>query len=526
MSNLHYNGPVVLVIMDGVGLSDRTEGNAVKQAKLETLNDIISRYKYTTLGAAGEYVGVPAGDMGNSEVGHNAIGTGEIVLQRSAAVEHDVNTGAIFETQTWKDIVSRVTSNNSTLHFMGIFSDGNVHADISHLEKMTARAKQDGIQRIRVHMLADGRDVPPQSEPKFIQRYEKFVQDLGDDMDYRIASGGGRMVITADRYESDWGMVEKGWNTSVHGEGRQFASATEAVETYRAEEPGLQDQYLPPFVIAENGESIGKIQDGDALIYLDFRADRALEMAMAFTYNDFPHFDRGQRPDVYFAGMTEYNEDLHVPEHTLVGTPHFKRPLASHLADHGISQYAISETVKFGHVTYYFNGNSYDVPTGETEVEIPSDTVPFDIRPWMKHAEIADQLIEAIESGKYKFLRVNFPGGDMVGHFAELEPTVIAVESVDICLKRVIEAVNKLGGATIVTADHGNAEELIDEKGAPKTSHTTNRVPCVIVDDTENADKYELVPGDHGLANLASTISTLLDIEPSNDWLPAIIREK
>lgn len=526
MSNLHYNGPVVLVIMDGVGLSDRTEGNAVKQAKLETLNDIISRYKYTTLGAAGEYVGVPAGDMGNSEVGHNAIGTGEIVLQRSAAVEHDVNTGAIFETQTWKDITSRVTSNNSTLHFMGIFSDGNVHADISHLEKMTARAKQDGIQHIRVHMLADGRDVPPQSEPKFIQRYEKFVQDLGDDMDYRIASGGGRMVITADRYESDWGMVEKGWNTSVHGEGRQFASATEAVETYRAEEPGLQDQYLPPFVIAENGEPIGKIQDGDALIYLDFRADRALEMAMAFTYNDFPHFDRGQRPDVYFAGMTEYNEDLHVPEHTLVGTPHFKRPLASYLADHGISQYAISETVKFGHVTYYFNGNSYDVPTGETEVEIPSDTVPFDIRPWMKHAEIADQLIEAIESGKYKFLRVNFPGGDMVGHFAELEPTVIAVESVDICLKRIIEAVNKLGGVTIVTADHGNAEELIDEKGAPKTSHTTNRVPCVIVDDTENADKYELVPGDHGLANLASTISTLLDIEPSNDWLPAIIREK
>lgn len=250
MSNLHYNGPVVLVIMDGVGLSDRTEGNAVKQAKLETLNDIISRYKYTTLGAAGEYVGVPAGDMGNSEVGHNAIGTGEIVLQRSAAVEHDVNTGAIFETQTWKDIVSRVTSNNSTLHFMGIFSDGNVHADISHLEKMTARAKQDGIQHIRVHMLADGRDVPPQSEPKFIQRYEKFVQDLGDDMDYRIASGGGRMVITADRYESDWGMVEKGWNTSVHGEGRQFASATEAVETYRAEEPGLQDQYLPPFVLS------------------------------------------------------------------------------------------------------------------------------------------------------------------------------------------------------------------------------------------------------------------------------------
>ncbi len=526
MGKLHYNGPVVLVVMDGVGLSDKIEGNAVKQAKLETLNDIISRYTYTSLGAAGTYVGIPEGDMGNSEVGHNAIGTGEVVLQRSAAVESDVATGKIFETDTWRDIVARVTGNNSTLHFMGIYSDGNVHADIAHLEKMTAQAKIDGIQHIRVHMLADGRDVPPQSEPKYIQRYEQFVRDLGDDMDYRIASGGGRMVITADRYESDWGMVEKGWNTSVHGQGRQFASATEAIEAFRAEDPSIQDQYLPPFVIAENGEAIGKIKDGDAVIYLDFRADRAIEMAQAFTYNDFPHFDRGHRPDVYFAGMTEYNEDLHVPEHTLVGTPSFKHPLSNHLSEHGVKQYAISETVKFGHITYYFNGNSYDVPEGEVQVEIPSDTLPFNTRPWMKHAEITDQLVEAIESGKYQFLRVNFPGGDMVGHFGELEPAVISVESVDICLKRVIEAVNKLGGVTIVTADHGNAEELLDEKGEPKTSHTTNRVPFVIVDETENAQNYELVPGDRGLGNISSTISTLLGVDPDENWLPAIIKEK
>lgn len=526
MGKLNYNGPVVLVIMDGVGYSDKYEGNAVKQAKLETLNDIISKHKYTTLGAAGTYVGIPDGDMGNSEVGHNAIGTGEIVLQRSAAVQNDVATGKIFDSETWLDIVGRVTSKDSTLHFMGIFSDGNVHSDISHLEKMTAQAKKDGIKHIRVHMLADGRDVPPQSEPQFIQRYEHFVSNLGDKMDYRIASGGGRMVITADRYENDWGMVEKGWNTAVHGQGRQFSSATEAIETFRAEDPSIQDQYLPPFVIAENGEPIGKIQDGDALVYLDFRADRAIEMAMAFTYNDFPYFDRGRRPDVYFAGMTEYNEDLHVPEHTLVGTPKFRRPLTYHLAEHGVRQYAISETVKFGHVTYYFNGNSNEVPAGEVEVEVPSDTVPFNLRPWMKHAEIADKVIEAIESGQYQFLRVNFPGGDMVGHFGELEPTVISVESVDICLKRIIEAVNKLGGVTVVTADHGNAEELIDEHGNPKTSHTTNRVPFVIVDETENADKYELTPGDHGLGNIASTISMLLDVRPSDTWLPSIIREK
>ena len=522
MSKLNYDGPVVLVVMDGVGLSDDVEHNAVKQAHLETLNKIMNDYPCASLGAAGKYVGVPDGDMGNSEVGHNAMGAGEIVLQRSAAVEDEVNTGKIFDTDTWRDIVARTTEYSSTLHFMGIFSDGNVHSNIAHIEKIMAQAQKDGIRHVRIHALMDGRDVPPQSEPKFIQRIEKFVHELGDP-DYRIASGGGRMIMTADRYENDWGMVELGWRTSVQGEGRQFASATEAVETFRAENPDLQDQYMPPFVVAENGEAIGKICDGDACIYIDFRADRAVEMAMAFTYDDFPHFDRGHRPDVYFAGMTEYNEDLHVPEHVLVGSPVFEHPLAYHLADRGIKQYAISETVKFGHITYYFNGNSYSVPSGEDEEEVSSYLEPFNTRPWMKTAEITDKLIAAIESGKYKFLRINYPGGDMVGHFAEMEPTINAMEAIDISLKRIIEAVNKLGGVTVITADHGNAEELADADGNPKTSHTTNRVPCIFVDDTENASKYTLSKEDRGLANIASTITLLLGEEPYENWLPAII---
>jgi 2,3-bisphosphoglycerate-independent phosphoglycerate mutase len=246
-------------------------------------------------------------------------------------------------------------------------------------------------------------------------------------------------------------------------------------------------------------------------------------MAMAFTYDDFPHFDRGHRPDVYFAGMTEYNEDLHVPEHVLVGSPVFEHPLAYHLADRGIKQYAISETVKFGHITYYFNGNSYSVPSGEDEEEVSSYLEPFNTRPWMKTAEITDKLIAAIESGKYKFLRINYPGGDMVGHFAEMEPTINAMEAIDISLKRIIEAVNKLGGVTVITADHGNAEELADADGNPKTSHTTNRVPCIFVDDTENANKYTLSKEDRGLANIASTITLLLGEEPYENWLPAII---
>ncbi len=525
MSKLKYNGPVVLVVMDGVGLRDEIEGNAVKMAHLETLNYLMKKYPTAKLGAAGEYVGVPKDDMGNSEVGHNAMGAGEIVLQRSAAVENDVNTGKIFNTKTWLDIIGRIRNNNSTLHFMGIFSDGNVHSNISHLEKMLERAQKDGVKRIRIHALIDGRDVPPHSEPKYIQRLEKFIHNLGDP-DYKIASGGGRMVITCDRYENDWSMVEKGWHTHVLGEGRQFSTATEAIETFRAENNGLQDQYMPAFVIAKDGEPIGKIQDGDAVVYIDFRADRAIEMAQAFTYDDFPHFDRIRRPDVYFAGMTEYNEDLHVPAHVLVGSPEFKHTLTEYLAAKGIKQYAISETVKFGHITYYFNGNSYHVPDGEVDEEVPSYIEPFNTRPWMKCAEITDKLVAAIESGKFDFLRINYPGGDMVGHFGEIEPTINAMEAIDISIKRIVETVNKLGGITVITADHGNAEELLNEDGSPKTAHTTNRVPCIFVDDTENVANYQLSRDDCGLANLASTIALLLGQEPHEAWLPGIIEEK
>ena len=283
---------------------------------------------------------------------------------------------------------------------------------------------------------------------------------------------------------------------------------------------------MPAFVVAENGRPVGTINDSDALIYLDFRADRAIEIAQAFTYDDFPHFDRVRRPDVRFVGMTEYNEDLHVPQYTLVGTPEFKHTLTKHLANNGIRQYAISETVKFGHITYYFNGNSYDVPAGEVEEEVPSYKEPFNTRPWMKSAEITDKLIEAIESGNYDFLRVNYPGGDMVGHFGELEPTIIAMEAIDVCLARIVEAVNKLGGITIVTADHGNAEELIDEKGNPKTSHTTNKIPFALIDNTDNAKKYSLAAGEYGLANVASTVALLLGVEPDEAWLPPIIALK
>ena len=522
MSELHYSGPVVLVVMDGVGLSPRDAGNAVQAAHLETLNYLLENYPNIKLGAHGDYVGIPSQDMGNSEVGHNAIGAGEIVAQSTKAVDEAIIGEKAFHEPVWQNAIRNVKDHQSTLHFMGIFSDGNVHSNIRHLEKMLERAKQEGVKRVRIHILIDGRDVPPVSEPKYIRRLEKFIHGLGDP-DYKIASGGGRMVITADRYQSDWGMVEKGWRTHVLGEGRQFPDAETAIQTYRSEIPDLQDQYMPPFVIAENGQAIGTINDGDSVIYLDFRADRAIEISMAFTYDDFPYFDRVRRPQVYYVGMTEYNSDTHVPALTIVRPPEFRQPLPQYLAEQGIKQFAISETVKFGHITYYFNGNSYDTPAGETDVDIPSDTEPFDTRPWMKSAEITDQLVQAIESGQYQFLRVNYPNGDMVGHFAKLEPTIIALEAVDLCLARILAAVRKAGGVLIITADHGNAEELIDAKGVAKTAHTINPVPCIIVDDTENASKYTLKTGDFGLANLASTITLLLGKKPADAWLPPII---
>ncbi|MFV0484819.1 MAG: 2,3-bisphosphoglycerate-independent phosphoglycerate mutase [Candidatus Saccharimonadales bacterium] len=525
MDKLNYKGPVVLVVMDGVGLSEKIEGNAVRAAHLETLNEIMKKYPMAELGASGKYVGIPDGDMGNSEVGHNAMGAGKIIAQSTKAVDEAIMGGKAFSEPVWQGAINNVLEHDSTLHFMGIFSDGNVHSNVTHLEAMMKQAQKQGVKRIRVHILVDGRDVPPQSEPKYIRRFEKFVKDLGSP-DYKIASGGGRMVMTADRYENDWGMVELGWKTSVLGEGRQFANAEDAVTEFRKENPELQDQYMPAFVIAENGKPIGTINDDDSVIYLDFRADRAIEISMAFAYDDFEHFDRVRRPIVHYVGMTEYNSDTHVPALTIVRPPEFKHPLPQYLSAQGVRQYAISETVKFGHITYYFNGNSYDAPAGETDVDVPSDTEPFNTRPWMKSAEITDKLVEAIESQEYDFLRVNYPNGDMVGHFSEMEPTIISMEAVDIALARIIDAVRKQGGVVVITADHGNAEELLDEDGVPKTAHTTNPVPCIFVDDTENAAKYTLDKGDFGLANIASTISLLLGKEPLKEWEAPIIRLK
>ena len=538
--NIGVTGPVVTIVMDGIGIAPDGAGNAVKNAYTPTLDMLMEKYAWTKLRAHGTAVGLMSDDdMGNSEVGHNALGSGQVFAQGAKLVTESIETGRMFEGETWKSLANNCVTNGTTLHFIGLFSDGNVHSHINHLKAMVEKAKAEGVQNVRIHILLDGRDVGETSALEYVEPFEAFLASLNDGtFCAKIASGGGRMKITMDRYEANWKMVEDGWHTHVLGEGRQFASAKEAIETYRAE-TGVIDQDLPAFVIAENGAPVGTINDGDSVIFYNFRGDRAIEISKTFEAGaDFDKFDRVRVPSVIYAGMLEYDGDLHVPSRYLVAPPAITNTMGEYLADTGITQYAISETQKYGHVTYFWNGNKsgkFDDST-ETYQEIPSDIVPFEQRPWMQCAYIADQVIEAIESGKYQFIRCNFPNGDMVGHTGNYAATVISVEALDVQLARILKAVDAAKGVAIITADHGNADEMFetDKKGKvktnadgspkAKTSHTLNPVPCIIYDNFYT-DKYTMKDGsDFGLANVAATTVNLLGYDAPEMWCESLIK--
>ncbi|MCL2230896.1 MAG: 2,3-bisphosphoglycerate-independent phosphoglycerate mutase, partial [Treponema sp.] len=328
-------GPVVLVIMDGVGYGKYKEGDAVAGSKMDNLNALTASSPHTKLKAHGTAVGLPSDDdMGNSEVGHNAMGCGRVFNQGAALVSNSIHTGAMFEGKAWKEIVSNVKSgagSNTTLHFLGLFSDGNVHSHLDHLKAMIAQAKKENVKRVRIHVLFDGRDVGKLSAFDYIDPFETFLKDLSDNnFDAKIGSGGGRMWITMDRYNADWSMVDRGWQTHVLGTTRQFKTAHEAVETYRKEIPGIIDQDLKEFVIAENGKPIGTIEDGDSIVYFNFRGDRALEITAAFEEDNFSKFDRKRRPKVCYAGMMEYDGDLHVPSRYLVSPPSIDKTMGEY----------------------------------------------------------------------------------------------------------------------------------------------------------------------------------------------------
>jgi 2,3-bisphosphoglycerate-independent phosphoglycerate mutase len=518
--------------MDGIGLRESEQGNAVKLARTPNLWKLWGEGKTISLGASGRFVGLDDGEQGNSEVGHLALGSGQILLQDAGRVDEWLGLldapSKLPTAPAWQEVLARCKSGDNqtagTLHISGIFADGRVHADVKHFYAILDQAAKDGIKRVRLHLLTDGKDVPPQSALEYIDKVEQVFADYNKQgFDYAIADGGGRETIVCDRYYSDIGWVEKGYKLWVHGEARAFKSAREAIETYRAENSEQQDQFMPIFVLPE---SDGCIKDGDALIFFNFRADRAIEISETFDAPKewYKHFDISDRPDVLFVGMMHYDPDRNIPSRYLMQKPEYSNVLAEALAKAGKKSFAVSESWKFGHVTFYWDGLKSAPFFGETVVDIPATKAPFVNRPWMKSDEITDSLINALDGGEFDFLRCNFPNGDMVGHSAELLPTLMTVEAVDLAMGRIMKACEKTGTVLIATADHGKAEELIYEDGSPRTAHTTNRVPFTVWN--YQGDLALRDSEDSGLANVAATVAELLDVTPDAVWQQSLIERK
>ena len=524
--------PVVLCILDGVGLGRGEDDDAWATTPTPNLDHFLATRPWVPLAAHGRAVGLPTDDdMGNSEVGHNAMGAGRVFDQGAKLVENAIGDGSIFESDLWRELVSR-----PTLHFMGLLSDGNVHSHVEHLYAMIARACGDGVSRLRVHVLTDGRDVAARSALTWVEPLERLLAEHREaGRDYRIASGGGRMHITMDRYEADWEMVARGWRCHVHGRGRTFPTASEAIRTFYAEDPDIDDQYLPAFVIAEDGEPVGRIEDGHGVVFFNFRGDRAIEISRAFEDDSLDTFDRAPRPEVLYAGMMEYDGDLHVPKRYLVAPPSIDDTVGERLVGAGLQSFACSETQKYGHVTFFFNGNRSGLidPKLERYQEIPSDSLPFDQRPWMKAAEITDATIKALSEGRFDHLRINYANGDMVGHTGNLAATRVAVATVDLCLGRLWKAVRKAGGILLVTADHGNAEEMVQRKGdrvltdadgrpLVRPSHSLNPVPFVVLDSQDGLALRDDAAGG-SIARIGTTLLQLCGVSAPDDYLPGLV---
>jgi len=525
-------GPVLLIIMDGIGLGKTDETNAVHRANTPNLDQLFKSDLYTQLKAHGTAVGLPSDDdMGNSEVGHNAMGAGRVFDQGARLVNKALKSGSIFSSHVWDSIVER-SQKGGTVHFIGLLSDGNVHSHIEQLFILIDKCAELNFKKVRIHPLLDGRDVGERTALDYVVPTEEKLKKISGEkgFDYAIASGGGRMNVTMDRYNSDWNIVKRGWEAHVLGKGRTFSSCSEAVKTFYSEDPKATDQYLPPFVIVDSsGNPVGKIQDGDAVIYFNFRGDRAIEISRAFSEKDFNEFDRGPLPDVYYAGMMEYDGDAHIPPNFLVQPPAIDRVISEYLCAEGVRMFAVSETQKYGHVTYFWNGNrsGYIDKSCETYVEIPSDRIEFDKAPRMKAREITDTVIELLKKGNYRFGRLNYPNGDMVGHTGAMEAAIVAVEAVDQCVGELLSAIKELGGIAVITADHGNADEMftIDKKGkkSVKTAHSLNPVPFIIYDPRYRGEYRMADIPQKGLSNIAATLLNLLGYEKPEDYDPSLI---
>ncbi|KAF0892153.1 hypothetical protein E2562_013516 [Oryza meyeriana var. granulata] len=533
---------VAVVVLDGWGEANADKYNCIHVAQTPVMDSLKNGApeRWRLVKAHGTAVGLPSDDdMGNSEVGHNALGAGRIYAQGAKLVDLALASGKIYDGEGFNYI--KECFDKGTLHLIGLLSDGGVHSRLDQVQLLLKGASERGAKRIRVHILTDGRDVLDGSSVGFVETLENDLSQLREKgIDVQIASGGGRMYVTMDRYENDWDVVKRGWDAQVLGEAPyKFKSAVEAVKTLRAETKA-NDQYLPPFVIVdESGKSVGPVLDGDAVVTFNFRADRMVMLAKALEYADFDKFDRVRVPKIRYAGMLQYDGELKLPSHYLVSPPEIERTSGEYLVKNGIRTFACSETVKFGHVTFFWNGNrsGYFDETKEEYVEIPSDSgITFNVKPNMKALEIAEKARDAILSGKFDQVRVNLPNGDMVGHTGDIEATVIACKAADEAVKIILDAIEQVGGIYVVTADHGNAEDmvkrnksgqpLLDKNGGIQilTSHTLQPVPVAIGGPGLHPGvRFRSDIQTPGLANVAATVMNFHGYEAPADYEPTLI---
>ncbi|KAL3502491.1 hypothetical protein ACH5RR_036940 [Cinchona calisaya] len=533
---------IAVVVLDGWGEAHANQYNCIHVAETPVMDSLKNGApeKWRLVKAHGKAVGLPTDDdMGNSEVGHNALGAGRIYAQGAKLVDFALASGKIYDGEGFKYI--KESFETGTLHLIGLLSDGGVHSRLDQLQLLLKGASERGAKRIRVHALTDGRDVLDGTSIGFMETLENDLAKLREKgIDAQIASGGGRMYVTMDRYENDWDVVKRGWDAQVLGEApHKFTSAVEAINKLR-QEPNTNDQYLPPFVIVdESGKPVGPIVDGDAVVTINFRADRMVMLAKALEYEDFDKFDRVRFPKIRYAGMLQYDGELKLPSHYLVSPPEIERTSGEYLVHNGVRTFACSETVKFGHVTFFWNGNrsGYFDQSMEEYVEIPSDSgITFNVKPKMKALEIAEKVRDTILSRKFHQVRVNLPNGDMVGHTGDIEATVVACKAADDAVKMILDAIEQVGGIFVVTADHGNAEDMVkrNKKGEPLldkngniqilTSHTLEPVPIAIGGPglAPGVKFRQDLPGG-GLANVAATVMNLHGYEAPSDYEPTLI---
>jgi len=527
--------PVLLIVMDGWGLGAGGPEDAIAQAHTPIFDRLWGEYAHTRLLTHGHHVGLPSGkDMGGSEVGHLTMGAGMVLEQGPTRINNAIADGSFFESEALHLVIAAGKA-GGVLHLMGLLSDGNIHSHLSHYRAVINHAFESGIKQLRIHALLDGRDVGIQTAQKFVCELEEdfaFINNH-DGFFYAFASGGGREQVVMDR-DNNWPKVAEGWDLMVHGKGdRRFPSMLAAINHFRSEQADLVDQDMPGFVIVDDQDrSLGAMADGDAVVMMNFRGDRAIEITEAFELDDFDGFERGQRPDITYAGMMVYDEDRNLPALQLMGPTKVENPFGKRILGMGIKQFRLTETQKYPHVTFFFNGG-YRKPLDtsmEDYILIDSDKgVSFADAPQMKAVEIADKAVELIESGTYGFGLINFANADMVGHCGKIAPAITAIESVDAAVGRIVDALETAGGYALITADHGNAEEMLvkvkDGGTEPCTKHSTNPVPCILFDPAYDGGYTLRQPedGDQGLSNLAATLFEIMGYAAPDDLDASLI---